>query len=48
MFIAGMFVRYGEEYARLCEKAGDRAEAERIRKETERMTQAVESAGCDG
>lgn len=41
VFIAGMFVRYGEEYARLCEKAGNHAEAER-------MVQATQTAGWDG
>ena len=48
VFIAGMFVRYGEQYARLCEKAGDKAEAERIRKETKKMAQATQTAGWDG
>ena len=41
VFIAGMFVKYGEEYAQLCELMGDAAEAERARKEVEVMYQTI-------
>lgn len=48
VFIAGMFVKYGEEYAKLCEKTNDNAEAERVREEVRKMTIATETAGWDG
>lgn len=48
VFIAGMFVKYGEEYAQLCELLGDTAEAGRARKEVETMYQAVLESGWDG
>ena len=48
VFIAGMFVKYGEEYAKLCDLRKDYREAERVRKETELMKTAVETAGWDG
>ena len=48
VFIAGMFVKYGEEYAQLCELMGDTAEAERARKEVQVMYDAVLKDGWDG
>ena len=48
VFIAGMFVKYGEEYAKLCDCRNDRAEAERVRKEVALMTKITETAGWDG
>lgn len=48
IFIAAMFVKYGEEYAELCERFGDKAEAERIRTEVESMRTAVLNHGWDG
>ncbi|WP_029324575.1 GH36-type glycosyl hydrolase domain-containing protein [Butyrivibrio sp. AE3004] len=48
VFIAGMFVKYGEEYAQLCELKGDNKEAERARAEVKKMYDAVCTAGWDG
>ena len=48
VFIAGMFVKYGEEYAQLCELMGDTAEAERARAEVQVMYDTVLDAGWDG
>lgn len=48
VFIAGMFVKYGEEYAKLCESRNDETEAERIRAEVRLMTEAAETVGWDG
>ncbi len=48
VFIGGMFVKYGEEYAQLAELLGDSAEADRARKEVKIMTEAVEKDGWDG
>ena len=48
VFIAGMFVKYGEEYAQLCELMGDDAEAARARKEVEIMYDAILKDGWDG
>ena len=48
VFIAGMFVKYGEEYAQLCELKGDDAEAARARDEVKKMYDAVCTAGWDG
>jgi cellobiose phosphorylase len=48
VFIAGMFVKYGEEYAQLCELMGDKAEAEYARKEVAVMYDAILKDGWDG
>lgn len=50
VFIGGMFVKYGKEYADLCELAGDQAEADRARKEVAEMEKVLlsEDAGWDG
>ena len=48
VFIAGMFVKYGEEYAQLCEILGDNDEAKYVRAEVEKMYKAVTTAGWDG
>ncbi len=48
VFIGGMFVKYGEEYARLCELLGDQAEADRAREEVKVMNAAVLKDGWDG
>ena len=48
VFIGGMFVQYGEEYAQLCELMGDQAEADRARREVEIMRAAVMRDGWDG
>ncbi len=48
VFIAGMFVKYGEEYAQLCELMGMPTEAERARIEVELMNEAILKDGWDG
>jgi cellobiose phosphorylase len=48
VFIAGMFVKYGEEYAQLCELKGDKTEAEYARCEVQKMYDAVLKDGWDG
>lgn len=48
VFIAGMFVKYGEEYAQLCELMGDQAEAERARGEVKIMYDTILQSGWDG
>ncbi len=48
VFIGGMFVKYGEEYAQLAELLGDESEAERARAEVATMTAAIEKDGWDG
>ena len=48
VFIGGMFVKYGEEYAQLAELMGDTAEAARARKEVMLMNEAVMKDGWDG
>ena len=48
VFIAGMFVKYGEEYAQLCELMNDQAEADRARAEVKVMYDAILKDGWDG
>ncbi len=48
VFIAGMFVKYGGEYADLCEAMGKDQEAKRARKEVADMVKAIEKDGWDG
>ena len=48
VFIAGMFVKYGEEYAQLCELTENHAEADRARQEVRLMYDAVLKDGWDG
>jgi len=48
VFIGGMFVKYGQEYADLCELQGNTAEAEYARAEVKKMYDAVLDGGWDG
>ena len=48
VFIAGMFVKYGLEYADLAAHLGDNAEYNRVKSEVDKMVSAIESAGWDG
>lgn len=48
VFIAGMFVKYGEEYAQLAELSGSKEEAAYARKEVADMYDAVLKNGWDG
>lgn len=48
VFIAGMFVKYGKEYADLCEALGKNDETDRAKKEIADMTAAIEKDGWDG
>ena len=48
VFIAGMYVKYGREYADICDHLGLYDEAAQVREKTDQMTAAVESAGWDG
>ncbi|MBQ6787358.1 MAG: glycosyl transferase [Lachnospiraceae bacterium] len=48
VFIAGMFVKYGEEYAQLAELLNDQAEADRARAEVKVMYDAILKDGWDG
>ncbi len=48
VFIAGMFVKYGEEYAQLCELMNDEKEAAYARAEVAKMYDAVLKDGWDG
>ena len=48
VFIAGMFVKYGREYADLCKLMGDNAEADRVLAEVDKMIKAIEKDGWDG
>ena len=47
VFIAGMFVKYGEEYAQLCGLMGDQAEADRARSEVKTMYDTILKEGWD-
>ncbi len=48
VFIAGMFVKYGEEYAQLCELMGNQAEADYAQSEVQKMYDTVLTDGWDG
>ena len=48
VFIAGMFVKYGKEYADLCEFIGKQDEADRARSEVSAMNDAILKDGWDG
>ena len=48
VFIAGMFVKYGEEYAEICDEIGLVDEAKQVRGEVKTMYAAVLDAGWDG
>ena len=48
VFIGGMFVKYGEEYAQLVSLLGNAVEADRARKEVAAVYQAVLDSGWDG
>ena len=48
VFIAGMFVKYGEEYAKLCELRGLKEEAAKAEEEVKKMYDAALTAGWDG
>jgi cellobiose phosphorylase len=48
VFIAGMFVLYGREYAEMCHRQGDEAESARVLCKVEAMEQAVITSGWDG
>ena len=48
VFIAGMFVFYGREYASLCARRGDEAESCEVLRAVEGIEHAVEQFGWDG
>ncbi len=48
VFIAGMFVLYGLQYAELCERFGDPAEGGSIRRYVDEVTESVIKYGWDG
>lgn len=48
VFIAGMFVKYGNEYAELCDHVGLTDEAKSVRAEVQKMYDTVLDAGWDG
>ena len=48
VFIAGMFVKYGLEYAKICDLTGRAGLAQHAREEVDAMYQATISAGWDG
>jgi len=48
VFIAGMFVKYGVEYAEICEEIGLSSEAAEVRREVDVMYSAALDAGWDG
>ena len=48
VFIAGMFVKYGKEYAELCELQGNHEEAQRALAEVDKMYEAILKDGWDG
>ena len=48
VFIAGMFVKYGNQYADICEKYGCKDEAKKARAAATKMSEAIISDGWDG
>jgi cellobiose phosphorylase len=48
VFIAGMFVLYGAEFAKICERLGKKEEAEKAWEYVNEMKKAVEEHGWDG
>ncbi|MEZ3505998.1 MAG: glycosyl transferase [Lachnospiraceae bacterium] len=48
VFIAAMFVKYGEEYAQLCELMNDQAEADYARAQAAQMYDTILQEGWDG
>ena len=48
VFIAGMFVLYGNEFIRLCKEINKNDDAEKARLQVNLMTQAIEKHGWDG
>jgi cellobiose phosphorylase len=48
VFIAAMFILYGGEYARLCERIGKKEEAERAKEHIRKMQKAIDEYGWDG
>ncbi|MDD2960138.1 MAG: glycosyl transferase [Lachnospiraceae bacterium] len=48
IFIAGMFVKYGREYASICTMMGENEKADMALNEVDAMYQAVISSGWDG
>lgn len=48
IFIAGMFIKYGKEYAELCELRGNKEEAARALSEVDEMNKAITKDGWDG
>lgn len=48
LMIAGMFVAYGQEYARLCRKLNNNDEAKRIDLDVAKMVTAIKTHGWDG
>ncbi len=48
VFIAGMYVKYGREYAKLCELRGETEKAAAALKNVDEMYQATITAGWDG
>jgi cellobiose phosphorylase len=48
VFIGGMFVLYGRQYAELCERFGDKAEGAKIREAVGKVEKAILKDGWDG
>ncbi len=48
LMIAGLFVLYGEDYAKLCDRIGKTDEARRVRKHIAKMKETVLKHGWDG
>ena len=48
VFIAGMFVKYGREYADICRHLGLKDEAEKVLASVEEMINSIKAAGWDG